>query len=177
MTAPERTRKQRLDALDEANRIRQYRAREKRDLAAGRRDFATVLDDEDFATSKVLDVLLTLPKYGRVKVHKVLTQCRISPSKTLGGLTDRQREELLRHLSLRAPATRLAGPPAEALELDAEEVELVPADTPPRDYLREPLESGPLTGFYAGEPVNGDASRRELERELTRRRRAEEAAR
>ena len=27
------------------------------------------------------------PKYGRVKVNKVLTQCRISPSKTIGGLS------------------------------------------------------------------------------------------
>ena len=38
-------------------------------------------------TAKVFDMLLAVPKYGRVKVNKVLTQCRISPSKTIGGLS------------------------------------------------------------------------------------------
>jgi hypothetical protein len=39
-------------------------------------------------------MLLAVPKYGRVKVNRVLTQCRISPSKTFGGLSQRQRDEL-----------------------------------------------------------------------------------
>jgi hypothetical protein len=30
-----------------------------------------------------------------VKVNKILTQCRISPSKTIGGLSERQRRELI----------------------------------------------------------------------------------
>jgi hypothetical protein len=46
-------------------------------------------------TAKVFDMLLAVPKYGRVKVNKVLTQCRISPSKTIGGLSQRQRDELV----------------------------------------------------------------------------------
>ena len=40
-------------------------------------------------------MLLAVPKYGRVKVNKVLVQCRISPSKTIGGLSQRQRTELV----------------------------------------------------------------------------------
>ena len=40
-------------------------------------------------------MLLAVPKYGRVKVNKVLMQCRISPSKTIGGLSQRQRTELV----------------------------------------------------------------------------------
>jgi hypothetical protein len=43
----------------------------------------------------VFDMLLAVPKYGRVKVNKVLVQCRISPSKTIGGLSQRQRTELV----------------------------------------------------------------------------------
>jgi hypothetical protein len=43
-------------------------------------------------------MLLAVPKYGRVKVNKVLTQCRISPSKTIGGLSERQRDELVKLL-------------------------------------------------------------------------------
>ena len=46
-------------------------------------------------TAKVFDMLLAVPKYGRVKVNKVLVQCRISPSKTIGGLSQRQRTELV----------------------------------------------------------------------------------
>jgi hypothetical protein len=42
--------------------------------------------------------LLAVPKYGRVKVNRILTQCRISPSKTVGGLSERQRNELISFL-------------------------------------------------------------------------------
>jgi hypothetical protein len=43
----------------------------------------------------VFDMLLAVPKYGRVKVNKILVLCRISPSKTIGGLSERQRSELV----------------------------------------------------------------------------------
>jgi hypothetical protein len=38
---------------------------------------------------------MAVPKYGRVKANKVLGTCRISPSKTIGGLSARQRDELV----------------------------------------------------------------------------------
>jgi len=44
---------------------------------------------------KVFDLILACPKYGRVKVNKILVQCRISPSKTVGGLSQRQRAEIV----------------------------------------------------------------------------------
>ncbi len=54
------------------------------------------MDPPDYVeTAKVFDMLLAVPKYGRVKVNKILTQCRISPSKTIGGLSQRQRAELV----------------------------------------------------------------------------------
>jgi hypothetical protein len=43
----------------------------------------------------VFDLLLSVPKYGRVKVNKILSTCRVSPSKTIGGLSQRQRTELV----------------------------------------------------------------------------------
>jgi hypothetical protein len=46
-------------------------------------------------SAKVFDLMLAVPKYGRVKVNRVLNQCRISPSKTIGGLSVRQRAELV----------------------------------------------------------------------------------
>jgi len=81
---PERSLVQRMDALSRANQIRTRRAQLKRDLKAGR---ASIQD--------VFDMMLAVPKYGRVKVNKVLQTCRISPSKTIGGLSERQRSELV----------------------------------------------------------------------------------
>ena len=39
-------------------------------------------------------MLLALPKHGRVKATKILQSCRVSPSKTFDGLSERQRAEL-----------------------------------------------------------------------------------
>lgn len=95
--APERSLNQRMDALARANRIRTERAQLKRDLKAGRLSIHTLLlhPPEYVETAKVFDMLLAVPKYGRVKVNKILAHCRISPSKTIGGLSDRQRSELV----------------------------------------------------------------------------------
>jgi hypothetical protein len=38
---------------------------------------------------------MAVPKCGRVKSARIMEQCRISPSKTVGGLSGRQRGELL----------------------------------------------------------------------------------
>jgi len=39
-------------------------------------------------------MLLAVPKVGRVKATKILNSCRVSPSKTFGGLSERQRVDL-----------------------------------------------------------------------------------
>ena len=92
---------QRMEALQRANEIRTSRAQLKRDLKSGRASIHRLLLDppEWVETAKVFDMLLAVPKYGRVKVNKVLVQCRISPSKTIGGLSERQRSELVSLLS------------------------------------------------------------------------------
>ena len=88
------------EALGRANQIRTQRARLKRDLASGRVSIHRfLLDPPDYLlTAKLADVLLALPKFGRVKVNKLLSQCRIPPSKTLGGLSLRQRDDLIKLL-------------------------------------------------------------------------------
>lgn len=94
--APERSLSQRMDALARANDIRTRRAQLKRDLKAGRiRLVSLLLEPPEFLEgAKVFDFLMATPKYGRVKANKVLATCRISPSKTFGGLSDRQRKEI-----------------------------------------------------------------------------------
>lgn len=94
---PARTHDQRLRALEAANEIRTRRAKLKKDLKAGRAQIEGLLIDppEYLGSAKVFDLMLAVPKYGRVKVNRILNQCRISPSKTIGGLSVRQRAELV----------------------------------------------------------------------------------
>ena len=63
-----------MDALARANEIRSQRAQLKRDLKAGRHSIQQLLLDppEYLETAKVFDMLLAVPKYGRVKVNKIL---------------------------------------------------------------------------------------------------------
>jgi hypothetical protein len=97
---PERTHEQRMRALGRANEIRSKRAQLKRDLKGGKvKVEALLLDPPDYVMSaKAFDMILAVPKYGRVKANKILQQCRISPSKTIGGLSERQRGELVSYL-------------------------------------------------------------------------------
>jgi len=81
---------QRSATLADADRLADLSAGE------GHLDVALLLEPPEFLeTAKVVDMLLAVPKYGRVKVNKVLQVCRISPSKTIGGLSERQRAELI----------------------------------------------------------------------------------
>ena len=95
--APKRSLDQRMDALQRANDIRVRRAKLKKDLKLGRVMIEEILQDppEYVQTAKVFDMLMAVPKFGRVKAARFLNQCRISQSKTVGGLSDRQRAELV----------------------------------------------------------------------------------
>ena len=95
--APARSLDQRMEALQRANDIRVRRAQLKRDLKDGQVHIESILLDppEYVSTAKVFDMLMAVPKFGRVKASRLLTQCRISQSKTIGGLSDRQRQELI----------------------------------------------------------------------------------
>lgn len=94
---PDRSLTQRMDALQKGNQIRNLRKNLKRDLKGKRKTIEDILlnPPEYVMTMKLFDLVLAAPKYGRVKANKVLQQCRISPSKTIGGLSPRQRTELV----------------------------------------------------------------------------------
>ena len=100
---PERTHEQRMRALNRANEIRSKRAQLKRDLKAGKAKIESLLLDppEYVMSAKAFDMMLAVPKYGRVKANRILSHCRISPSKTIGGLSERQRAELVTQLRRR----------------------------------------------------------------------------
>ena len=95
--APMRSLDQRMDALRRANEIRVRRAQLKKDLKNGNTQIEQILRNPPVydETAKVFDMLMAVPKIGRVKAARFLNQCRISQSKTVGGLSERQRTELV----------------------------------------------------------------------------------
>jgi hypothetical protein len=95
--APARSLDQRMEALKRANDIRVRRAKLKKDLKDGTVEIEGVLMSPPayVETAKVFDMLMAVPKFGRVKAARFLNQCRISQSKTVGGLSERQRAELV----------------------------------------------------------------------------------
>lgn len=101
---PVRSPSQRMEALQKANAIRSQRAQLKKELKSGELEIVAVLQDppEFLRTAKVMDLLLVVPKFGRVKAARVLTRCRISQAKTVGGLSERQRAELCETLEKRS---------------------------------------------------------------------------
>jgi hypothetical protein len=92
-----------MDALSRANEVRTLRAKLKRDLKARRVSIGALLLDPPpyLETAKVFDMMLAIPKVGRVKATKILQSCQVSPSKTFGGLSERQRAELTERLHRR----------------------------------------------------------------------------
>ena len=86
-----------MDALKRANDVRVKRAKLKKDLKEGKVRIEQILGSppEYVSTAKVIDILMAVPKFGRVKASRFLNTCKISPSKTVGGLSDRQRGELI----------------------------------------------------------------------------------
>lgn len=97
---PRRSPEQRLAALRLANEVRLGRAELKRKLAAGRVRLEEVVAEPPAcaATAKIYELLLAVPKIGPAKANRLLASCRIAPTKTLTGLSSRQRSELLTRL-------------------------------------------------------------------------------
>ena len=95
--APGRSPEQRLRALAKANEVRLARAQLKRELAAGRIELAQVVADPPTCaqTAKVRALLLVVPRIGPARADRLLAHRRIAHTKTVGGLSDRQRAELV----------------------------------------------------------------------------------
>ena len=77
--------------------VRTQRAQLKRDLKERRCTFAALLNNPPsfVQTAKVADLLLVLPGHGPVTVSKILAQSSIAATKTIGGLSVRQRDALV----------------------------------------------------------------------------------
>lgn len=110
-TPPNRSLAQRRAALARANAVRSARADLKVRLGAERttdravavlaEDTDGIIDPDHVATMRVRDLLMAIPGMGRRRVDRLMVALYISPSKTIGGLTDRQRGELIEQLRRR----------------------------------------------------------------------------
>jgi hypothetical protein len=104
-SAPKVSAPQHLDALARANAVRLARADLKRRLADGAVSATDVFTEcpWEAASMTVADVLMSQRRWGSHRCRKFLFSLRISETKTVGALTERQRREV---------AARLAGPAA-----------------------------------------------------------------
>lgn len=91
---------QHMVALTRANRIRVARADLKRKIGSGERSVAGVIfqSPEEADTMTVFDLLLAQHRWGEHRAQEFLAAARVPESKTVGGLTDRQRRKIVDQL-------------------------------------------------------------------------------
>lgn len=96
--APVRSVEQQVEALGKANLVRTQRSQLKMQVNGGSIKVADLLRDppQYIHSMKVFDLLMAVRGVGKVKVDKILRKHTISPSKTVDGLSPRQRAELIR---------------------------------------------------------------------------------
>ena len=96
---PKLTDAQRRAALEKAAEARRVRAELKALIKMGSRTITDVLDladtNEIVSRTKVLAVLESMPKIGKVKARKIMREIGIAESRRLRGLGDQQRAELI----------------------------------------------------------------------------------
>jgi len=99
---------QHLQALQRANRVRLARAELKRRIADGEISAAEVIVSSPWEASSMAigDVLMSQRRWGGTRCRKFLAMFRISETKTVGSLTERQRHALAAQLDAHASIER-----------------------------------------------------------------------
>jgi hypothetical protein len=95
---------QHLQALQRANRVRLARAELKRRIADGEVTAGEVILTSPWEASSMAigDVLMSQRRWGGTSCRKFLAMFRITETKTIGSLTDRQRHALAAQLDAHA---------------------------------------------------------------------------
>ena len=99
--ASTRSLERRMTALRQANEVRSARAKLKQELRQGKVRLEEILATRPdyLASAEVVDLLVAVPKIGPVRAARLLNTARITQSKTIGGLSHRQRACLIELLS------------------------------------------------------------------------------
>ena len=92
---------QHMQALEQANRVRLARAALKRRVGTGDLAAAEVIVTCPWEAQSmpIMDLLMSQRRWGRTRCRKFLTSIRMSETKTVGSLTERQRRTLAALLS------------------------------------------------------------------------------
>ena len=92
---------QHMRALAQANRVRLARAELKRQVAEGETSVAEVVLSCPWQAESmtISDLLMSQHRWGRTRCRRFLASIPMSETKTIGSMTDRQRNELARRLS------------------------------------------------------------------------------
>lgn len=103
---------QHLQALQRANRVRLARAELKRRIADGEVTAGDVILTAPWEASSMAigDVLMSQRRWGGTRCRKFLAMFRISETKTIGSLTERQRLALAAQLDAHASIERECEP-------------------------------------------------------------------
>jgi len=90
-----------MRALDQANRVRLARAALKRRVGIGDLTVADVLDRSPWEAEsmQLADLLMSQRRWGRTRCRRFLGSIQISENKTVGSLTERQRQALVMRLT------------------------------------------------------------------------------
>ncbi len=99
MTVPVRTEEQRASALLRAMEVRHERAVLRRALKAGLTSGAEIIRSAGLSGEwqgvRVRWLLESLPRVGPARADSIMRRLVIAETRRLGGLTDRQRDELI----------------------------------------------------------------------------------
>jgi hypothetical protein len=90
-----------MRALERANRVRLARAELKRQVAEGEVTAAEVVMTcpWEAESMSIGDLLMSQHRWGRTRCHRFLSPLRMSETKQIGTLTQRQRDELATRLN------------------------------------------------------------------------------
>jgi hypothetical protein len=88
-------------ALKKAQEVRSKRAKIRQNLKAGKTTIREVLDninDDVIAKMRVVYLLESLPRIGKVKTKKIMTDIGIDETRRIQGLGNRQKQALIERL-------------------------------------------------------------------------------
>jgi hypothetical protein len=91
---------QHMRALMQANRVRLARAELKRQIADGARTVADVVSDCPWEADSmtIADLLMSQHRWGRTRCRRFLASIPMTETKTIGSMTERQRQTLIARL-------------------------------------------------------------------------------
>src|SRR5579872_6213715 len=107
---------QHLRALQRANEVRLARAELKRRVMDGEVNAAEVILSSPWEVESmaVSELLMSQHRWGHTRARRFLATIPMTETKTIGSLTERQRQSLADLLAAQAPTARAGAPPARS---------------------------------------------------------------